>query len=413
MPIEGITGLRRAPRLGKVRLGVKALSKAGNEYPKAVDYFVVHTDELATDEEMAAAFHKVYGPEPRELDIMFPSDDPEQFFPQFRKRYGSGRGLICKGDGVKAHEVNKDTGELVAIACLGEKCPHSLPNEKNQVGCKPMASLFFLLPNVPGVGCWQMDTNSFHTIVQINSALEMIARITEGKLGFIPLKLVRKAKEVSPDGKKKTVYVVDVSLRGVSLNKLFATRGADVVKVFLPPPDTADEPLDHESAEEAEIGAIVDTEARVLPPQLPPTTPAPTAPQAEAVEDPETAIARQLHERVVAGELNAAGARERVAEKRAARVAQEDGVELKPGPRMSREDAIEQYGVLKAYAEKLGVAKDVAEALVENWRKPPFTQVRLDGIRKALEQNAPPPVVKQGALTEDMYNQPEPEEEGQ
>lgn len=375
MPIEGITGLRRAPRLGKVRLGVKALSKAGNEYPKAVDYFVVHTDELATDEEMAAAFHKVYGPEPRELDIMLPSDDPEQFFPQFRKRYGSGRGLICKGDGVRAHEVNKDTGELVAIACLGEKCPHSLPNEKNQVGCRPMASLFFLLPNVPGVGCWQMNTSSFHTIVQINSALEMIARITEGKLGFIPLKLVRKAKEVSPDGKKKTVYVVDVSLRGVSLNKLFETRGADVVKVFLPPPDTADEPPDHEPAEEAENGAVITVEAQASPEPPPDDRPEPW------VQDPDD-------------EFDHAAARERVAVKRAARVAEN---EADPEPpvvmaegKMSREDAIEQYDVLKRCATELGVPSEIADTFVENWRNAPWTQVRLDGIRKALEQNAPP-----------------------
>ena len=39
--IKGLSDKRRLPRLGKIRLGVKAISqKSGKEYPKETDYFV-------------------------------------------------------------------------------------------------------------------------------------------------------------------------------------------------------------------------------------------------------------------------------------------------------------------------------------------------------------------------------------
>ena len=213
---------------------------------------------------MAAAFLEVYGPEPKEIDIMFPSDNPEDFFPQDRRRYGSGTGLICKGDGLSAWEVNRETGEMVQIECKGKECPYSIPDAKGQIGCKPVGTLYFLIPNVPGLGCWQMDTGSFNSIVQINSALAFISQLTGGKLALIPLKLVRRPREVVVEGKKKTVYVVDVAMRHLSLNDVLKARRDDAARIFLPSPATTDEALDYEPS--------VPDEDEILEPPLPPIT---------------------------------------------------------------------------------------------------------------------------------------------
>lgn len=131
-------------------------------------------------------------------------------------------------------------------------------------------------------------------------------------------------------------------------------------------------------------------------------------------------------------EFDSAGARRRVVEKRAARLSGEEAIpqdsqeaealaagyasgrraaSVEPSKvvvkdnKMSREDAIEQYGVLQRYATELGLPVD--HNLVEAWRKPPFTITRLEGLRKALVMQAPQKPPMQGSL-----NEPKPEEEG-
>ena len=93
--IKGLSEIRRLPRIGLIRLGIKKKNAKGMEYPAAVDYFVV-PDEVK----------KVYGEQPRELDIIFPLDEVDDIFPQFYKRYGHSKGLVCKGDGETANQVN-------------------------------------------------------------------------------------------------------------------------------------------------------------------------------------------------------------------------------------------------------------------------------------------------------------------
>ncbi|MEG6570116.1 hypothetical protein [Thermoanaerobacterium thermosaccharolyticum] len=108
--IKGLTDRIKIARLGKIHLGEKKTSeKSGNLYPSATDYFVVHED-ANTPKEIAEKFHEIYGNRPKELNIMFPLDDPEKFFPQWLKRYANGT-LVCKGDGETAIETDPKTGE--------------------------------------------------------------------------------------------------------------------------------------------------------------------------------------------------------------------------------------------------------------------------------------------------------------
>ena len=81
--ISGLSSIRRLPRLGKIRLGIKKVStKTGKEYPFETDHFIC-----------PAEIKKVIGNEPKELKISFPINDPEVIFPQCYKWYGSGKGL--------------------------------------------------------------------------------------------------------------------------------------------------------------------------------------------------------------------------------------------------------------------------------------------------------------------------------
>ncbi len=220
MPIKGITDRYRLPRLGKIHLGIKATSAKGVEYPRAVDYFVC-----------PEVVQGVYGEQPRELDIMFPVDDDEAVASQYYRAYSASRGLVCKGDGETADQmvdadildatgeavlVNKDTQRVQRdeVPCMGRDCPHY-----EKAMCRELMTLQFLLPNVPGLGIWQIDTSSWNSITHVNSALQML-RATAGRIHSIPLKLVLIPVEVTADGKKKSVHVLDVTLPPITFAEL-------------------------------------------------------------------------------------------------------------------------------------------------------------------------------------------------
>ena len=62
-------------------------------------------------------------------------------------------------------------------------------------------NLQFLLPECPGFGVYQLDTGSYHSMVNINSSLEMIHNICR-RFAMIPLSLHLVEKEVQPEGQQ-------------------------------------------------------------------------------------------------------------------------------------------------------------------------------------------------------------------
>ncbi len=239
MPIHGISDVRRLPRIGKVRLGVKDTSpRTGNEFPRQVDFFVVKADE-STSEAAAEAFHRVYGDKPKALDIMFPVEDKDLFFAQFYRRYGSGSGLLCKGDGVTAMEIDRETGEIREIECNPAECEWA---EKKH--CRPIGTLQFLLYKVPGLGVWQVDTSSYNSIVNINSAIDFVRAITGGRIAMIPLKLVIRPKEVQVEGKKKVVHVMDIAHDGLRLEDVLRASRTPLAGLLMPGVDFDEAPDD-------------------------------------------------------------------------------------------------------------------------------------------------------------------------
>ena len=214
--IHGFSEPKRIPRIGKIYLGLKK-NNGTKDYPSAVDYFVVRADGGNTSEDAARAFHEVYGSEPREITIAFPSDDPENFMPQYLASYrgGSGRSeLWCKGDGLKARRMDGQGG-YVEMDCLYQDCPIY-----QQKKCKPLTRLLFLLPDVEGIGVWELDTTSYFSAQNLGSSVQLIRELTSGRIAMIPLQLRVIPQSVSPEGTMKTVYVLDLQLTNIKLMDL-------------------------------------------------------------------------------------------------------------------------------------------------------------------------------------------------
>lgn len=240
MPIKGLSDERRLPRAGKIHLGIMKTSSHGNEYPSATDYFVVSESET-TMKGAAEAFAKAYPGQPRELEFYFPhlslpfEATKEMIFPQYYKQYGAGTGLKCKGDGERATrwDLNPTTGEVKKIECpcAGPETCQFVKRMSDGAGgqkgdCGPMAHLQVLLPKVAYLGVWQIDTGSINSIIQINSDLALINGAA-GRISNIPLTLRLVPRQVSPGGKKKTVFTMTISYTGTMMD-LAKFRTGDV-----------------------------------------------------------------------------------------------------------------------------------------------------------------------------------------
>ena len=230
-PIKGISEIVRLPRLGKIRLGIKEEGADGKSYPAPTDHFVC-PDEVK----------KVFGETPRELRIMFPTEDREQWASQYLRCYSEFGSLICRGDGETAlARVDAITGEidtagmaasrLREIPCNPDRCPYY-----RQGNCRRVMNLQFLLPECPGFGVYQLDTSSYHSMKNINSMLALVSSVCQ-RVSMIPLSLQLIEQPVQPEGFDKVAYVLKLVCY---LSLIDAQKFSQVPrgKALLPPPDS-------------------------------------------------------------------------------------------------------------------------------------------------------------------------------
>lgn len=274
--IEGWNRLR-LPRLGTIALGVKD----DRGIPHAVDYFVCPPEVQA-----------VYGPEPRALDVMFPSEDLSIVFPCSYQRWTDQFGLVCRGDGRVAnlsalyatrfgedygvaYDAEQDrfldprTGEglpvgmgaggksFIRISCAGKQCPFV---EKGK--CRPVGRLSFLLPKVPGVlGVYQIATGSVNSYLNIVGGLATLRNLL-GRISFVPVKLRVRVEEAHPvvgSGQEKrqvksTISVLYLDMGEWTLERVIEmARERQLIRAVALPPGPAVvelEPVDEEEKPE-------------------------------------------------------------------------------------------------------------------------------------------------------------------
>jgi hypothetical protein len=236
-PIEGLSEIVRLPRLGKIRLGEKVKEPGKNPYPCATDHFVVPPEVAG-----------VFGEKPTELPIMFPTDDPQQFAQQWLRAYSLTQGLVCIGDALNCRrKVDLDTGAMAShttqkwewrdgLTCDPQECPEYLSKR-----CRRVLNLQFILPDVPGLGVWQIDTTSFYSILNINSMVSVLKEVV-GRCRMIPLTLALGPVEVNPPGlKKKTVYIMHLK-KDIKWADLARLAQLPPARVLLPEPETEEPP---------------------------------------------------------------------------------------------------------------------------------------------------------------------------
>ena len=397
MPIESISNLVRLPRLGKIHLGVKVEQPGKSPYPKATDYFVCPPEVTA-----------VFGEKPTELDIMFPSENPENFAPQWLRAYSLTQGLICIGDGISAKgRFDTATGTLAGrdtqhwewrdgLTCDPQECP-----EYEKKRCRRVLNLLVFLPSVPGIGCYQIDSSSFYSIININSMIQML-KATLGRCSMIPLTLALGPIEVTPEGMaKKTVYVMHIK-KNVKLADLARLALLPPAQVLLPEPDTDEAPADlypPEILAEAEApqaappaeapapgpGATTGKAAsRPAPAKAPPAEAAPPVEASAPGSGATTDSRRLMYEAPATGPAPAAEAPATKAATKAAPPATAAPPARRTAKELGFKDDAEQFDTRKALAnllmspEGLGMDATKAKEFVKHQDTSRWTKVELD-----------------------------------
>ena len=286
MPIAGLTDNYRFDRMGKIRLGEKRKNEKGKEYPYELSYFKLDPGTPSEEhrDALIAEFKKLYGDEPTRIKIMFPVSDPEVIMPTYLKRY-TRAGLQCKGDNVtaicmnekaaKGLEVIGDANGMIEVKCDKETCPYYIAKD-----CKQNATLNVLLPDMPGLGVWQIITTSGNSIRNINGALAMI-QAKAGHINMIPVWLERREEEtVNPEAGKQTHHImhIDSDLRLADLQRVAQLKPSEVMLEL---------PMAEDLVEGAEYEATADPE--IIEPDDPELIDFPTAEEVAAEREAERA----------------------------------------------------------------------------------------------------------------------------
>jgi hypothetical protein len=245
LPITGLTEIDRPPRQGMIRLGVKKKTTGGKEYPAEVDLYGRNTalkcigdgeTALCTDPQFVAGLKELTV---EELAVL---------------------------QEIEVSKVVKDPARPI-IWCGGRACLYSVNNEKsNNKECKATATLSIEIPVLGGIGCWQITTGSFNSILNINGFIrDMVLRF--GRAHMLPLTLERREIETIFKAKKAKHYPLYLNTHksmGEMLKQLKIAPERVLIETYaeqsgeLPPPA---EIMDAEGTE------IVDAEEKVFDPE--------------------------------------------------------------------------------------------------------------------------------------------------
>lgn len=203
------------PIIGKIRVGEKALTKDGKEYPTSLDYF-------KPSGRYEQEFYEAYGEKPNKLSILFASDDlAVSCFERYecRDKAGKRTGL---SDGQTCMVWDSSAGRMVSID------PRD-PKVKTAGVWRAALTLRFILPELQGIfGLWEFTTyGEKSTIPQIRETYDYV-EAAAGTVRGLPFDLlVEKHKSESPDGKNRSYPVVSLvaNLSAANMDKVRALVG--------------------------------------------------------------------------------------------------------------------------------------------------------------------------------------------
>jgi len=301
MPIKGLTNKGLSfPQIGRIKKGeqVPVQGKPGVTRPVDLDYFKVEFSDDPEGVALEALFFKLYGAEPKSINIRLPFNEIEQMWDGFLEAYTASR-LMARSDG------KPEDGGIVLFRCDGKTGEHIVRNGENletgkqephpvdniagydyqnkPVEYNPIGRLKVIVPELKEAAYMLFTTGSWNDIRFISQQLAGLKELNNGIIKGVPLKLMRSDHEVMVpiDGKKQRMTKSLISIKADP--DWVAARMEEDKQLAFPKSIAAQmlEPGEMEIVEETEEGTLTDL---VHPDQW--VTPVPPENPAEAVIDP-------------------------------------------------------------------------------------------------------------------------------
>lgn len=201
---KDVIGASVLPEIGKIKIGEKKTSAKGTQYPAALDYFRP-TGTFANE------FTKLFGAQPRKLNISFISDDINEVCNQrFEcwtdgKRWGFGDGETFTVFDRTLGDKDKDGKPKGAYA---ENIPASDPRVK-ALKWDEMLTLRFVLLEMKGImGYWRFETKAKTvTIPSVIKSFDFVKERAGSIIGF-PFSLIIEKKTGYSPGEPRSYPMV-------------------------------------------------------------------------------------------------------------------------------------------------------------------------------------------------------------
>ncbi len=205
---------RRLVEVGRIRMGATVPTATGTRPVKLERWRLTSRDEarLRAAADLFGGSVEPWGDRPGEHELMTEVDElpimlmPGQAISQHYEVW-SGGGCKRRCDG--ATEMLSDG------PCLCD------PDARE---CKPHTRLSVMLPDVPGLGCWRLDTSGYYAAVELSATVEFLEGATARGV-LLPARLRIDQRSILRDGQTKrfAVPVVDVDIRMLDVASIAAS----------------------------------------------------------------------------------------------------------------------------------------------------------------------------------------------
>lgn len=233
------------PLVGKIKIGEKAKTQQGKEYPKALEHFRCYTDNPV----IQAAFDTAIGKRDR-LIIAFMSDDASDTCKQEYLLMNKSGKKVATGDGRDFRVWDRKEKGWVSFRCFSKEEAEELMkrfavgfSEANyEAVWKQRLTLQFLIPELSQVmGCWRFETTAESSIVGIVQTFDTIQNMAGTVIG-IPFEIsVNMHTAWNESGSRYPVVSMRCAMEGESVrlihggrDKMFAALRSGGYRVFTP-----------------------------------------------------------------------------------------------------------------------------------------------------------------------------------
>lgn len=221
---------RRLVEVGIIRIGEKRTNGQGKEYPAALDKFRLTSNNKFLLQEAAKAYGGEVRPwvgKPGQYELYTDTDlmkamistkpvgdegDTESLSQHWEQWAGNTCTCRCDGQWCKVwkqtgtDKKGKPTYDRVEIPC---ECDHDDPEG---VKCKLVSRLSVILPEVPALGLWRLNTGSGQFADEISALIDMIDRLGLTGLQHVTMKIEDRENRTGPGADTEKFKVIRVEL---------------------------------------------------------------------------------------------------------------------------------------------------------------------------------------------------------